>query len=368
MARNVDLPEPLWPTSATDWPRGHAEGERVERDEVGVVLGRLGRRRGSARRVQPWAPACSICCWKHAPMSSRTRTQPHTSDEHDGDRRAPAVTAAGAPGSPRSMAAPGEQHRQRAEDRQGRGPRASGTPAACPAPPAARATSVPAGGRRPGQHAHERAGHRAERERHGGDRRDVGRAPGRRRAPRPRPSRPRRRAAWPSDPDRHVAQVDGAGIERRRRRGGWGGRPPGRAPRRCRARRRTAPARRAATSGVVPAHAPRRARPADHAEEHEPGEPRGRPPEQARRPRVNTGARPVAADRHRTHGRSRGSSIASWRRSTMTVRRSCSVAAKRSWPTRRDRRSAASSDVRPSRATPTATSTDADDRRDEAER
>ena len=58
--------------------------------------------------------------------------------------------------------------------------------------------------------------------------------------------------------------------------------------------------------------------------------------------------------RRRTHGRSRGSSRASWRRRTTTVRTSCSVAAKRSWPTSVDRRSADSIETRPTRARPAA--------------
>ena len=63
-----------------------------------------------------------------------------------------------------------------------------------------------------------------------------------------------------------------------------------------------------------------------------------------RQPRCHTAkcGRRFAA---RIHGRFRGSSIASWRRSTSTVRRSCSVTANFSWPTSEVRRSAASSDV-----------------------
>ena len=110
-------------------------------------------------------------------------------------------------------------------------------------------------------------------------------------------------------------------------------------------------------SGVVPAHAPRRASPAitpssTRRATRAAGQ-RSRPCT----PRVSTGTRPPARDRSRIHGRSRGSSMASCRRSTTTVRRSCIVAAKRSWPTRCDRRSAASSEVCPSRAMPTTTST-----------
>ena len=46
--------------------------------------------------------------------------------------------------------------------------------------------------------------------------------------------------------------------------------------------------------------------------------------------------------------------MASWRRRTMTVRTSCRVAAKRIWPTSDERRSAASSDMSPTRVRPTA--------------
>ena len=43
MRRNVDLPEPLWPMSATDWPGG--DGQRR------AAAGRRGRRRSSVRSV-----------------------------------------------------------------------------------------------------------------------------------------------------------------------------------------------------------------------------------------------------------------------------------------------------------------------------
>ena len=74
-----------------------------------------------------------------------------------------------------------------------------------------------------------------------------------------------------------------------------------------------------------------------------------------RRPRVNTGHRPVPCTRSRTQGRRRGSSIASCRRRTITVRRSWRVAANRSWPTSVDRRSAASRLTRPISARPART-------------
>ena len=67
--------------------------------------------------------------------------------------------------------------------------------------------------------------------------------------------------------------------------------------------------------------------------------------------RRQQGRRPVGGPR-RHHGRVRASCCASWRCRTITVRTSCTVAAKRSWPTRRARRCAASSDVPPTTREP----------------
>ena len=360
MARKVDLPEPLWPTSATDCPRGTRERERVERDEVGVRLGRLvGRedRRGGFSLGHRPAPSAR---WKHAPMSSRSRTQPHTSTNSDGDRRAPPRHRAPAgQGRPRSIAAPGGQHRQGAEDREGRRPRASGTPGASPAPRAARTTSCRRW--RPGPTARSRA--RRPR------RRARGAPP-----PPPRPSvgtcaaaghrghghrHARRRA-----PGRAGRSARGAGGWRRHRaatrRGGSGGRPPGPAPRWCRARRRTGPGRRAATSGVVPAHAPRSASPAitprSTSRASRAAGQRSRP----RRPRVNTGARRLPRTAHTDPGTQ--PRAAPWRAGGGARRRCAGPAAWRRSGADRPGANAARpprATCCPSRATPTATSTTA---------
>ena len=109
------------------------------------------------------------------------------------------------------------------------------------------------------------------------------------------------------------------------------------------------------TSGVVPAHAPRAANPGDRAEEDKPRDASGRPAEDPAQPAVPHREPVGAADRAGAPtGRRRGSSMASWRRSTMTVRMSWSVAANRSWPTSVDRRSAASTDTSPTRCSPSA--------------
>ncbi len=78
-----------------------------------------------------------------------------------------------------------------------------------------------------------------------------------------------------------------------------------------------------------------------------------RMPSQSRR---HTGRRRPTR-RSRTHGFTRGRSWASWRRRTITVRRSCTVTAKRSWPTRLVRRSANSTETPPIARSPTTNST-----------
>ena len=239
-------------------------------------------------------------------------------------------------------------------DGEGRRPGACGTPGASPAPRAARSDQLPPVDAGPDSTLTSAPATAPSASGTRGDRRDVGRRPGRRRRRRgdrhrdgrderladARPSargaggwrRHRaasasRRLGW-STSWASASTVSSAGDEQRQageqRRAAW-----------CPPTRRAARARPSAPRSTSRASraAGQRSRPAQAAREH--GQ-RGRSP--------RTGSR--------THGRSRGSSIASCRRRTMTVRRSCSVAAKRSWPTRCDRRSAASRDVRPSRATP----------------
>ena len=107
-----------------------------------------------------------------------------------------------------------------------------------------------------------------------------------------------------------------------------------------------------ASSGVVPVQAPRSAAAATTASSPRRATRAAGHRSTPRRPRTKMGSRPLPVTRRRIQGRLRGSSRASWRRSTTTVRRSWSVAAKRSWPTRVDRRSAASSDTVPTSESP----------------
>ncbi len=138
------------------------------------------------------------------------------------------------------------------------------------------------------------------------------------------------------------------------------GRPPGPSARRPRGRRGTGPEPGTMMSGGMPSKAARRHRPALTASSTRR---RTRPREKRSRPcqsRRHTGWR-LAGPRC-IQGRLRGRSWASWRRSTSTVRRSCSVTAKRSWPTRAVRRSASSSDTRPSSVKPATANADRADR------
>ena len=100
----------------------HPERERVERDEIGVGLGRLvggeDRRGGFSLRHGP-APSAA---GRRPPMSSCDADPAAHPHEQRQDReparhhrRPPRVTAVDRP--------PGEQHRQRAQDREGRRPR-----------------------------------------------------------------------------------------------------------------------------------------------------------------------------------------------------------------------------------------------------
>ena len=111
------------------------------------------------------------------------------------------------------------------------------------------------------------------------------------------------------------------------------------------------------TSGVVPFQTPRSDMPAIPARASSRTRRGTGQRSTPRQPRCHVGnrARPGARSA-RIHGRLRGRSAASWRRSTSTVRRSCRVTAKRSCPTRAVRRSAFSSETWAMPASPMATS------------
>ena len=355
-ARKVDLPEPLCPTSATDWPRGTSSGERVERHQVAVGLGRVGRRRGSARRArQPLGTGPAPSAARTTPRSPRGRAPSRTRATNTAATPSVAVTAGPSAGRPLD--------RPTAASSTGSVPitaRAGGHARPERQPHALRLRRghrpAPAGGRRAREDAHHRTGRRAERHRHAGHRRHRRRQRVAARAPRPRSAAIAATSAWADHAHRHVAEVDEPGIERRR----------------VAAARVVDLLRQRldrVETGDEHGHARRARRAASSRPRCRGGPARRSPPSSTRRasraagqrsrpcrPRASTGNRPPGRDRTRIHGRSRGSSRASCRRSTTTVRRSCMVAAKRSWPTRCDRRSAASSEVWPSRARPTATS------------
>ena len=369
MRRNVDLPEPLWPMSATSWPAGTARssGSRAvsspyallarsaTRIASAIGLAPVRRREGAFHLALPpltdalpEAHPAAHEDEEHAPRPRPRRWPPPTR----GCRRAPRRERRGSAGS-RGWRCPGG-HAVRNIRRM---PWASGGAidqvSLKPAEPPSTLTSAPAGAAE-GQRAR-----RARRRCRSGTWPEPGSA-----------ATPAAMAAV------HTITVMLTGTWRRwmwpfskgeaSRRVGWStswarGSIPS-SPAMNMARPATT------TSGVVPDQAPRRAAPATTASRARRAMRAAGQRSTPWKPRTTIGARPVPWTRIRIHGRRRGSSRASWRRRSTTVRRSCSVAAKRSWPTSVERRSAASSDVAPTTVSPTSTRASATTRGDQPQR